>query len=569
MLTSHDVGLLIAERERRKRSRLQSLRAEVAALVPRAQEGDWRPLFELQWPGVLLDTFQADILDALFDPTVWGVFVKGNTGCGKSAVAGMGIALFFSIWPDPKAVITSATFEHAKSILFGETVAWLKRMQIPPAEFIGTHRIGDGQDRYIEVINPATDEAFSGRHGQNMLFCFDEATIVADSRFRMARTQATKFLAIANPRTLSGYFRQAFPVDSPDENQTRMTAFGRCRFQTIDGETVRNVREKRLDKPLGPIGGIQIEDRFFEHGEPIPPAYYAKVRPIIPGQVAYDTFLTLKSETDSRWVGTFCHGRFPTEDPERQLILAGWLNRAHDKWRRWTRARERAKQRNSLAAWKLLTKWFPVEAFGLDVAASEQGDETILSAGGRRGIFKLHACRETSTMQIVGWVIRTAQSEYGIDLRLGEHPVAVDVDGLGHGVADRLKEQGVRVVEIRGNDTAEDAKLYVNRRAERYAQLGLRLDPRGKYADDVFMLPEDYRLSEELCAVEKVYSGSEGMKFAVIPKRKPAGSTYEGPTIYGKLGRSPDRGDSVSYCFDAIRSGPARTLEDWIRMGAF
>ena len=545
------------------------MRTEITGLVAKAQAGDWRPLFALQWPNVLLDEFQAEILDALFDPTVWGVFVKGNTGCGKSAVAGMGVALYFTVWPSLKSVITSATFDHAKAILFAETVSWLKRMRVPPEDFVGTQRIGDETDHYVEVINPLTDEAFSGRHGNQVLFCFDEATAIADSRFKMARTQATKFLALSNPRTMSGFFRQAFPTDSPNRNQTRMTAFGKCRFQTIDGANILNVREKRLEKPLSPAGGIQIDERFFAQGESIPVEYYEKVRPIIPGQACYDTFLTLKADADQRWVGVFCHGRFPDEDPERQLILRDWLVRATAKWHQHQRIRERLKRVNSLLANSLLTRWFPVEAFGLDVAASEAGDETILSAGGRRGIFKLHACRERSTMAIVGWVLRTATVEYGIDLTRGGHPVAVDMDGLGQGVGDRLREQQVRIIPIHGNDTANDAKLYINRRAERYAELGQRLDPQGKHADSVFLLPADELLSDELCAIEKVYSGSEGLRFGIIPKRKPAGSTYDGPTIQGKIGRSPDRADSVSYCFEAIQSARCCDLEGWIRAGAF
>lgn len=567
--SSPELVLLLAERERRLRARLRAGRETLESLTAKAQLGDWRPLFEFQWPGVRLDDFQQEILDALFDPTMWGCFVKGNTGCGKSAVGGMGVALFFSIWPDSKTVITSATFDHAKAILFAETVSWVKRMRIPPGDFVGTQRIGDETHHYIEVVNPLTDEAFSGRHGPQVLFCFDEATAINDSRFKMARTQATKFLAFSNPRTMFGFFRRAFPADSPNTNQTRLTADGKCRFQTIDGEQILNVRERRLDKPLAPAGGIQIGERFFPHGEAIPAEFYDHVRPLIPGQVCYDTFLTLKRETDARWVNVFCHGRFPEEDPEKQLILGDWVVRANALWRRFYTIYQRAKREGRVTAMRLLRSWFPIEAFGLDVAASEGGDETILSAGGRRGILELHACREGNTMATVGWVIRVVHDEYGIDLSRGQHPVAVDMDGLGKGVGDRLREQNVRVLDIHGNDSADDAKMYVNRRAERYALLGQRLDPRGKHADDVFMLPVDEFLGQELCAVEKIFPGSEGLRFGVIPKRKPAGSNYDGPTVHGKIGRSPDRADSVSYCFEAVESARCGNLEAWLNAGAF
>lgn len=568
MPLSSNLTRLMAERERRHRARMHNQRDQLAGLVAQAQAGEWRPLFAFQWPNVRLDGFQEKILDALFDPTNWGTFCKGNSGCGKSAVGGMGIALYFSVWPESKTVVTSATFDHAKAVLFAEVVSWFKRMRFPPADFVGTQRIGDGTQHYIEVVNPLTDEAFSGRHGEQVLFAFDEATAIADSRFKMARTQATKFLAFSNPRSMFGFFRRAFPTDDPNANQTCLTPFGRCRFQTIDGADILNVREKRLDKPLAPADGIQIGGRYFSHGERIPSDQYDLVRPIIPGQLCYDTFLTLKAETDPRWVSVFCHGRFPDEDPERQLILRDWLVRPHELWQRYQKLDERAKQSGRVVARRRLRKIFSVEAFGLDVAASEGGDETILSVGGKRGIVALHHCREPDTMAIVGWVIRTVHFEYGIDLTQGQHPVAVDMDGLGQGVGDRLAEQNVRVIEMHGNDTARDAKLYVNRRAERYAELGRRLDPKGPYAEQTFLLPDDDLLSQELCAVEKVYAGSEALRYGIIPKRQPAGSTYSGPTIQGKIGRSPDRADAVSYCFEAIQHSRSN-LEAWLAAGAF
>jgi hypothetical protein len=560
---------LLAERERRARKHRRADRQQVAALIAQAQRGNWRPLFACQWPGIRLDSFQEDILDALFDPTLWGIFVKGNTGCGKSAVGGMGVALYYAVWPESKVVITSATYDHAKGILFAETASWFKRMQFPPEGFVGSQRIGDETHHYVEVVNPLTDEAFSGRHGPHVLFCFDEATAIADSRFKIARTQATKFLAFSNPRSMFGFFRQAFPSDAPNDNQTCLTPHGKCRFQTIDGETILNVRERRLERPLAPPGGIQIGPTFYSPGMTIPPADYDLVRPLIPGQVCYDTFLSLKAETDPRWVNVFCHGRFPDEDPERQLILQQWVERSGTRWSRFHRLHERVRREGRVAAMRRLRNWFPVQAFGLDVAASDGGDETILSAGGRKGIRQLHACRERDTMAIVGWVLRTALEDYGIDLRQGQHPVATDMDGLGKGVGDRLREQNVRIIDIHGNDTADDPKLYVNRRAERYALLGQRLDPRGQYADDLFLLPNDPLLAQELRAVEKIYSGSDALRFGVIPKRRPAGSNYDGPTIHGKIGRSPDRADSVTYCFEAIRTTAGSSLEDWLNAGAF
>jgi phage terminase large subunit len=538
--------------------------AKLAHVRNLARQGDVLPFIAFQWPGVLLDDFQRDAIASLFDPTMKRVFLKGNTGCGKSCIAGLSVCIWFSIWPDAKAILTSSTFDHASGVLFAEVAQWYKSMRVPPGDKLWAAGIGDAADqRYVEVINPGNDEAFSGRHGEHVLFVFDEATGIPDSKWRLSKTQYTKFLAQANPRTLSGAFRQAFPIDDPDSCVTRLTPEGKSRFITISGSDCMNVRLKRLDTPLAPPGGVEAEGRRYQHGETIPPEVYQKhFRPIIPGQICYDQFLSLCSTADPRWVGVFAHGRFPSENPDTQLVLAGWLRRAYDGWGRYNQLCERIAGRPSLV--RLLRRLVPVTAFGLDVAASSHGDASVLTAGANRGILRQHVTRYASTMDTVGWVIRTAKTEHGIDLTTGEVPVAVDVDGLGKGVADRLREQRVRVIECRGNDSPSDPKRFANRRAERYSDMGDRLNPEGPLGTTVFWLPEDPELGQELCAVERVYQGSDGFKFAVTPKRKAPGSSYEGPTVEGKIGRSPDKGDSATYCLEAILHAGRGNLVGWL-----
>jgi len=540
--------------------------AKLALTRQQARRGDVLPFVSFQWPGVLLDDFQRDALQALFDPTMKRVFLKGNTGCGKSCIAGLGVCIWFAIWPDAKVVLTSSTFDHATGVLFAEVAQWFKAMAVPPEDKLWAAGIGDPADeRYIEVINPGNDEAFSGRHGEHVLFVFDEATGIADSRWKLSKTQYTKFLAQANPRTTSGAFRLAFPSDTPDECCTRLTPEGKTRFITISGADCMNVRLRRLDTPLAPPGGVEAGGRRFEHGEAIPESIYREhFTPIIPGQICYDQFLSLCATADPRWVNVFAHGRFPEENPDTQLVFSSWLRRAYDGWRRWEELRRRTEQKPPLR--RLLQRAVPVTAFGLDVAASAHGDQSVLTAGSNRGILRQHCTRYASTMDTVGWVIRTAQTEHGVDLTQGQIPVAVDVDGLGKGVADRLREQRVRVMECRGNDTPSDPKRFANRRAERYADIGDRLNPEGPSGSSVFWLPEDPELGQELCAVEKVYQGSDGFKFAVTPKRKAPGGSYDGPTVEGKIGRSPDKADSATYCLEAIQHAGRGDLAGWLNV---
>lgn len=511
-----------------------------------ASEGNPRPLIEAQWPGLLLDDFQHDLLAAIFSPEIREVFVKGNTSCGKGGAVGIAVCLYYSLFEDAKVVITSASYHHAQSVLFAEVRKWFDRMAYPPAGTALRTGISHTAQHYVDVVNPDSDEAFSGRHGRNTLFVFDEATAIADERYKLANTQATTFVAVANPRTLGGAFREAFPLAAPDETATIDGPFGKRRCITVGGGDCMNVRERRLERPLGPLGGIEVRGQHFGHGEPIPEELHAEVAPLIPGQVCYDTWKALVSDPDPFIVEVFGHGRFPTEDPENQLILPSWLP-------------------ENTAAWHTD---LPVSGFGLDVAASRSGDESVLAAGGQEGVRALHVWHYLDTMATVGKVQQIARERYGIDLQQGEVPVAVDMDGLGKGVGDRLAELGVKVVEIRGNAPAsEDPHRYGNLRAQAYGMLADRLRPDGKF-DQPFGLPDDPKLREELVAPERVFVGSDGLKFRITPKERRPGKVLKGQTLREKLGRSPDRADAVAYMLIGCERKRA-TLGEWVEAGSF
>jgi len=296
---------------------------------------------------------------------------------------------------------------------------------------------------------------------------------------------------------------------------------------------------------VGPIGGIEIEGTRYEQGDLIPVDQYEHVAPLIPGQVCYDTWKAIVSDNSEFVVEVFGHGRFPTEDPEVQLIKPSWLPRHTTAW----------------------TGQGEVTGFGLDVAASQSGDLTVLACGSPDGIVAIHERRESDTMATVAWVLSLVRERYEIELTGGEFPLAVDMDGLGKGVGDRFAEQGVRVIEIRGNATPlEERHRCVNRRAEMYAQLADRLDP--AQHDEPYPLPDDRELLDELVAPEKVWMGSDGLKFRLTPKARRPGQTFKGRPLNERLGRSPDKADAVVYCFQAVRT-PLSTMAAWVEAGAF
>jgi hypothetical protein len=527
-----------------------------------ARNGDVEPYIRTQWPSLELDGFQWDILRSLFDPTIPEVYVKGNTGCGKSAAAGIGVAMYFDVFDDAKVIVTSAQHAHARAVLFAEAARWYKcrTLRFPELKPSGD-TIKDSESHYCEVVNPSVNEAFSGRHSAHTLFALDEGSAIPDSRYKLVTTQATKLMVFSNPRTVFGAFRQAFAAADPDKTQTILTPRGRRRLITIGGMDCRNVREKRLENPIAPPGGIEIEGTRFEAGEVIPEELFEHVKPIIPGQTCYDTYLALRSDPDPRWAAVFAEGKFPDADPEKQLFIATWFDRHTSRWARWWKLYRKAKPL-SLAK-RLLHEALPVTGFGLDVGASAHRDHSVLTAGGPKGIRQQHLIQEPDTTQLCGWVIRTVERDYGIMLTEGQHPIGVDVVGVGKGVGDRLAELGCNVVAMRGNDSPEDGRSYENARTERFATFADRLNPLQTSGVKPFAVPDDSLLLAELAAIEREYRGSDGLRFGITPKEVPAGSSYTGQSLRARLGRSPDRADSVSYLWAVIR-GTTDTLTSWI-----
>lgn len=540
----------------------------------KALRGDVLDLVLLQWPGVVLDNWQKTELCEFFKPEVRDCFIKGNTGCGKGAYTAIVVCLYFYLHKDAAIVLTRDSEATARKILFGEVKKWFRQMSNRPESIILTDQIVDPANKeghFVRVSNPKTGEGFSGVHGPHVLFVFDEATApVLEDRYKLADTQATKFLALANPRTMAGNFRNAFPRGSVDITQTIAGSSGWRRLVTVGGADCMNVREKRLENPVGPLGGIEIDGRRFVHGESIPPEFYEKAKPILPGQTCYDTWLNLCAKPDPHFVAIFAHGRFPDEDPEMRLYSFAWFARHQEFYARFDRVWERMKRR--FKARKILNRYFPVEGGALDVAASSDGDDSCLTVGGRKGVRKQFAVKFKDTTKLVDWVFEIFDLQFGIDLAGSRIPIAVDVDGVGKGVGDMLAKRGVWVVEIHSGATSDtDPLRYANKRAESYGEQARRLDPAGDFAETPFAIPagsEGDKLIEELMAHEKVFVAKDATRFRVTPK-SPIPGVKDVISVKQKIGRSPDRSDSLVYFHRALQALPARNLSQWLEDGAF
>ena len=553
-------------------------------------KGDPLPYVRIQWGNeIVLDDFQIDMLRSLADPLIREVWVKGNTGCGKGGAAGIGVCAYFDLFADARVVITRDKYETAVGVMLSEVGKWFRKMRFPPRAVVRSEVIVDplNPQHSISCANPMKPEGFAGVHSEHVLFLFDEATAVPDDRYGLSETQATKFMGLANPRTTGGAFFDAFHegVEDPDATQTVLGPHGWRRLITVDGEQMLNVRRRCLSRPVAPPGGITIDDRKYNPGEKLTDEDFKKCKPIIPGQTCFDQYMGLCQNPNEDFVACYAHGRFPQEDPDRQVIYGQWLIAPGRLWQRFQKAWNRSQYHEGAERLRaVLNKWHPVQAFGLDVALSAEGDYSTLTAGGFRGVRSQHEFRSKNVKELVEWVIKTA-ANYGITITHGGIPVGIDCDGLGEPIAQAMEARGIRVIHINGNSKSEvDPATYWNMRAESYGELGARLNPQGRWTYDrstegdvskidrpmVFLIPPDAELRRQIRAHEKIFPQSDSMKYKITPKEKSPGNEDDNKikSVKEKIGRSPDNSDSLVYFFRALQHRGA-DLSEWLEKGAF
>ena len=217
------------------------------------------------------------------------------------------------------------------------------------------------------------------------------------------------------------------------------------------------------------------------------------------------------------------------EDSENQLIPTLWVELAMARWKDVTE--------------KADFKWPEMAAMGVDAARGGNMGGTTGSTGRDKMVT---ACRhDSATLRIVAPLIVAK----GVDVNTGnlaaaqilQHrkhnaPVQLDVASIGTSVFDSLTENNIHVVPLNnaaastGRDKSGLLK-FSNRRAEFHWRMREALDPE---ADLPTALPPDPELLADLTA-PRFSVKSTGI--VVEPKAD----------IKKRIGRSPDRGESVMY----------------------
>ena len=163
-------------------------------------------------------------------------------------------------------------------------------------------------------------------------------------------------------------------------------------------------------------------------------------------------------------------------------------------------------------------------------------DEHVIYAMAGNKIIDSDIYTNKSTMETAGRMVIMANKH-----RI--RSLALDVIGVGAGIADRLKELGHKVIEINSSQSASDKERYKNLRAEMWAEAAT------KFENERVCLPKDDMLTDELAQMRYRTIESNGRL------------QVEAKEDYKKrMGRSPNRADALVMGLWAVDKAERRTI---------
>jgi len=437
-----------------------------------------------------LTAYQEDVLGAL--PKHRRVAVRGPHGLGKTAQAAITV-LWFAITReaagiDWKVIMTASAWRHLSVYLVPEVRKWAKRI------------------RWDVLGRPP----------------FSERTELLALNLKLVNGAATP-VASNKPELIEGAHADSllYLID-----EAKIVPDGT--WDAIEGAFSGG----RTDGPPG-----QLPEAFaFAISTPGPPAgRFYEIHKRAPGLEDWHVrHVTLEEAIaagrisrqwaeqrakqwgrDSAMYANRVLGEFHASDEDSVIPLA-WVEAAIERWHEWDQA-----GRPEVPGRRVL---------GVDVARTG-GDSTVLCH--RRGLVvaRLETHDREDTMQTTARVQAALGEEEGA-------AAVVDSIGVGGGVVDRLRELGAPVLAYTG---AAKSKLrtrdrewgFFNTRSAAYWKLRELLDP--AFGADLALPPDDLLVADLTTPTWDVTTGVPP-KIKVEPK----------DDVTARLGRSPDRGDSVA-----------------------
>lgn len=162
---------------------------------------------------------------------------------------------------------------------------------------------------------------------------------------------------------------------------------------------------------------------------------------------------------------------------------------------------------------------------GADIARSKSGDKTVYVVRQGTKVLEIIAFQTDDTMESVAKLL-DLYKKYAASY------IFMDADGVGGPVADRCRQLGLPVADIRNGMPSTDPRQYANIRTQCWGEMREWLNN----AD----IPDHYELKKELGTMKWGYS--RNMAEQLVSKQKLTDSR-------GKRVKSPDHADALAFTF--------------------
>lgn len=462
-------------RTSRSRRRSSKRPATTAELAKRSQAD---PVWWIQTVlGAHLWTKQREIVRSVRDNRQTAV--RSCHGPGKTFTAAAIVLWFLYCFPESRVVTTATKWSQVKNLLWHEVNQLHQRARIQGGlggVCLQTQLyLPDGRYALGLSTRPGQEESFQGHHAPHILLLYDEASGIPEPIYEAGEgymtTAGARKLLIGNPTRAEGAFYKAFHSERDKYSTHHISAF-ECPAFT---------------------------------GEPVP----QRIAPRLVSQEWVE-------ERRSAWEGTALwdvkvEGNF-SKRADDTVISLGQLEAALGR-----EVVEPPPDRMAVVA-------CDVARFGSDetVISTKVGQEVAFPEG---GIYQ-----GKDTVETAGRVKRVYN-----ELRegRGQARVVVDDTGVGGGVTDILRAQGVPVTAFNAGETAIEEDAYPNARSEAWF--------RGAEKLAEVSIPDDEQLAADLL--------SPKYKLDMHGRRQ----VEKKEETKKRLGRSPDRADSVLMLFVPAR----------------
>lgn len=402
--------------------------------------------------------------------------VKSCHGSGKTWISARIVLQFLHAYKDAIVVTTAPTFHQVKDLLWKEIrTAFAQAPFALPGKILDTRYVID--DSWYAVGRSTNEPTnFQGYHAPYILVVVDEASGVDRGIFEaiegVLSTGFTRILLIGNPTDPSGYFAERFKT--PGWNKITISAFDTPNFQKYPNiEAIREAHDltKRV-KHNYLITPSWVKNRLDEYGEESP-LFQSRVLGNFP-KIADDTLISLSD------------AEFATHNND--------INLEGDR------------------------------VLGVDVARFGKDRTAYVGRQGNH-VFLLDTEIKRDTMHVAGSIIK----------KMNEHQftaVGVDDTGVGGGVVDRLKEQGVNVIPYNFGERATEPDKYANKKAE------ISWNARRMFEKQEIKIPDDEVLIGDITTMKYKMTSRGTIQIESKEDMKKRGL------------KSPDIADALFICLD-------------------